>query len=101
MYLEIYGSSLLLDILFFFCTLSFPGGCRLDLVVIIISLPINGILCVQSFIYSLSFIDISDNQPQRGPCLQDMCCMHGMCELLQTAQHQCLNWIISKNQDKC
>ncbi len=52
MHLEIYGSSLLLDILFLFCTLSFPGGCRLDLVVIIISFPVYGILHVHSFIHS-------------------------------------------------
>lgn len=84
MHLEIYGSSLLLDILFLFCTLSFPGGCRLDLVVIIISLPINGILYVHSFIYSLSFIDTLYNQAQRGPCLQHMYCMHGM------------NWFVNK-----
>lgn len=76
MHLEVYGSSLLLDILFLFCTLSFSGGCRLDLVVIIISIPINGILYVQPFIYSLSFIDIADNPAQRGPCLHTMYVLH-------------------------
>lgn len=56
MHLEIYGSSLLFDILFLFCTLSFPGGCWLDLVVIIISLSINSILYMHSLTHSFAHL---------------------------------------------